>query len=92
MGGSDFPMIESDLNSWVCSRFPALEEYQQNDLYGVSLPIMKSVCLLLLIYRITLVPKGKYFTKSLKYVHITLTFLNYTTDGDTSRFLLDPYV
>ena len=53
---------------------------------------MKSVCLLLLIYRITLVPKGKYFTKSLKYVHITLTFLNYTTDGDTSRFLLDPYV
>ena len=49
---------------------------------------MKSVCLLLLIYRITLAPKGKYFTKGLKYVHITLTFLNYTTDGGHFKIFL----
>ena len=84
-------MIEGNSNSWVCSRIPALEEDQQSDLYSVSLPIMKSVCLLLLIYR-ALMLKGKYFTKGLKYIHITLKFLNYTTDEDTSRFFLDPYI
>ena len=60
MGGSDFPMIESDSNSRVC-RIPALEGDQQNDLDGVSFPTIKSVCLLILIYRITLVQKGQIF-------------------------------
>lgn len=55
-------MIESESDVRVSGgRIPALEGDQQNDLDGVSLPVIKSVYWLILIYRVTLVQRGQIF-------------------------------